>query len=135
VLRVLLDELGTNIASAENNQQLLALEVNLLGQLKTIPNDPDELRVGAWTLVLRDLPQQVAEDAELQTELADISRRVEQLNQMMRARLMEKTGGLVSHATYRRTITAHNELIQQFEDELLDKLKPVRARLEAMRIT
>jgi hypothetical protein len=116
-------EISTLSVMVLNNRNLVLMELNLLrkGKAAGLTNPLDPIPSGFWDLVKLDPPQALLRDEETLAKIRDISRRTDQVTEMIRSREAFRTTNR-SLPSYDKELRQYDELLETFLGELLNAL-------------
>jgi hypothetical protein len=128
-------EIDSLIATVTNNLNLVRSELELLEEDKSLVNPLDPVAGGFWEVVRTNLPESLIRDASALSQLTDVSRRTEQVSEMIRSREAFRVNNQAfSGLTF--GLKSYDGLLERFQEELLaalNDLKPViEAKVEAL---
>jgi hypothetical protein len=117
-----------------NNQNLVVAELDMLSKLprKTLLNPLDPVEGGFWDVVKHNPPQAVLASPEVLGRIRDVSRRTAQVTEMIRSREMFRVTG-IALSNYEDRMQAYDQLLRQFQGELLDALDELKPALESVK--
>lgn len=124
-------EIDALLGIVQNNQKLVERELQLLrNKNKLLQNPLDTVDSGFWDIVKVQTPQVLLRDAETLSKIRDVSRRTDQVAQMIRSRESFRAANQAL-SSFAEQMMKYDQLLQTFQPELIEALKGLKALLEA----
>jgi hypothetical protein len=132
ILRAARDEVDAVQATVTNNRNLIQTELGYLGEQPPthLVNPLDPLEGGFWDVVKLNPPRALVREPDTLARVRDVARRTDQINEMIRSREAFRVSNLAI-SNFDSRLRSYDELLQQFQAELLEALDSLRSGLDA----
>ncbi len=123
-------EVAAVSATVTNNQKLVRSELDLLSQQppRHLVSPLDPVPGGFWDVVKFNPPRTFVRDPETLTNVRDVARRTDQINEMIRSRETFRVGNLAI-SDFHGILRSYDKLLERLQDELLGALATLQDAL------